>query len=196
MIPLKNYPLSTINNFEKAYAPLLNFIRATWKCEVSPLDVEGAEFKGADTTMKTHPIHERLTASYVEHGKDQGRDALEILISSCMAYGMILERERFDRVKEFNLNRAMKSFETSTKCVAAEFRVSDENGFLEEITKTLRSAFDIWEFDGHTLTLERYDSRTVAQWEDDPEGMKVKEEKDHAEISAIVDKILADKLKG
>lgn len=196
MIPLKNYPLSTINCFEKAYTPLLNFIRKTWKCEVSPLNVEGVEFNGADTSMKTDPIHERLTASYVEHSKDQGRDALEILISSCVAYGMILEKERFDRVKEFNLKRAMKSFELSAKCVAAEFRVSDENGFLEEITKSLRTSFDIWEFDGHNLTLERYDSRTVAQWEDDPEGMKVKEDEENDKIKSLIDKVLADKLAG
>lgn len=216
-VPLREYPLKDMNNFEKVCGHLVNYIRKTWNWQgMTPRDWEHRdgekeqkqaqkdrekeaqeEFKGPDTgTAGAYSAEERLSRYHVNFDLDHGRDPLHTLVSSCIAYGMIVEQERQRRIHIFNVDEQARNFKNRCLPAMAETYVPEEK--RQEFLDQMYQSFEFYtrmygKSEEFRYAHSCYD---VAKWEGNLEGFIADEERRYEEVSILVDELIQKKKDG
>lgn len=174
--PIKSFPLSELNNFDKVCSYLIEYVRKSWNVENLEPKNENVSFNGPETSSAaSFSVEDRLKYENVMFDKeDQGRDFLTTLISSCIAYGMIIEKEREERIKNFKDKIVELNFE--------EY-ISKQDSFDVEDLKFIKE-----------YVLKPFESNwTIETYENDFESYKKMRLEENKKVSDVVDKILKER---
>lgn len=175
---IKSFPLSELNNFDKICSYLVNYIRKSWNVENLEPKNKKVKFNGPDTSSAaSFSVEDRLNYENAMFDKeDQGRDFLTTLVSSCIAYGMIIEKEREERIKNFKDKIVEMDFEEYISKKDAIY--VEDIKFLKEYI--LNPFVNTW---------------TIQTYENDFESYKKERLEENAKISKLVDEILKERNK-
>lgn len=215
-IKLSEYKMSDMD-FEKVCGHLIRFVKKTWNYKgMTPKDWDyrndndgrekdqierekqaRSEFNGPNTSTACAPsVEERLGIQYVKYDADeQGRDPITSLISGAIAYGMIIEQERQNRINHFNARAALHHYEKHTAPAIAETYIEKDK--REEFTKSI---VDSYKFSTNTHysndfgLVQRHSMYTVQEWEGRFDEFLEHEEKELAEVSKLLDPIILEEI--
>lgn len=188
--PMKSFSLGSLNNFDEMTSYLIKFLRSSWNVkDLVPKKDSTVSFDGPDTSSAmAFSVEQRLNYENAMFDKeDQGRDFLTTFVSSCIAYGMIVEQERMKRLNDFkekNVELDLDDYiQSLIQCISSEDY--DKQNFPEDI-KHIKYII------GEKF-ISKYDAE---KYENNFEGYKKQREKENSEAKEIVQQILNDRKKG